>query len=172
MQWHEITKYLPEGYNDRVYTLDEWTSISDIGKVYNGKVFTIQDYEATERKYINAVSKVLLESKCYYLTIDYIEIDKVSLIDDLMKSPYNCELQQFQHLFLDLRKGKRIYIKSIAPIIQLCLREYCYMVLCNRTKQIMIDFGYDYYLNIGSQINTKKLSSIVRSCGLYLDARG
>ena len=32
---------------------DSWTSISDIGKVYNNKLFTYQEYLKTENSYIN-----------------------------------------------------------------------------------------------------------------------
>ena len=30
--FHEIVKYHPAGYKDRIYTFDDWTSISDMGK--------------------------------------------------------------------------------------------------------------------------------------------
>ena len=91
MQWHEITKYSPEGYHDREYTIDEWTSFYDIGKSFNGIVFTFQEYQTVERRHIDVVSQLLSETNCHFLTIEYIEIYKDSLIHDLKKSPYNEE---------------------------------------------------------------------------------
>ncbi len=37
---YRITKYDPAFRIDGKYTKDEWTSIHDIGKIYNGCIFT------------------------------------------------------------------------------------------------------------------------------------
>ena len=45
MVWHEIVKYSPQKYNrNGVYTADEWTSRDDIGKYFDGKLFTLEEY--------------------------------------------------------------------------------------------------------------------------------
>ena len=45
MSWHEIVKYCPENYDENgAYKANEWTSFSDIGKSYDGKVFTLENY--------------------------------------------------------------------------------------------------------------------------------
>ena len=144
MQWHEITKYSPEGYHDGVYALDEWTSFYDIGKSFNGIVFTFQEYQTVERRHIDVVSQLLSETNCHFLTIVYIEIYKDSLIHDLKKSPYNEDLLKHIKLFMKMEKGRRIHI----------------------------NLGYDYYLNVCCDVSTSRLREIVSSNGLYLDARG
>ena len=108
-----ITKYSPEGYHDRVYTLDEWTSFYDIGKSFNGSVLTFQEYHEFEKRHIDVVSQLLSETNCRFLTIEYIEIYKDSLIHDLKKSPYNEELLKHIKLFMGMGKGRRIHINLL-----------------------------------------------------------
>lgn len=53
MVWHEIVKYSPQKYNrNGVYTADEWTSRDDIGKYFDGKLFTLEEYLNIEKHYI------------------------------------------------------------------------------------------------------------------------
>ena len=172
MQWHEITKYSPEGYHDRVYTLDEWTSFYDIGKSFNGSVLTFQEYQTIEKRHIDVVSQLLSETNCRFLTIEYIEIYKDSLIHDLKKSPYNEELLKHIKLFMGMEKGRRIHINLLEPVMKFWLREYCYMILSNKSKHLKFEIDYDYYLNVCCDVSTRRLREIVNSNGLYLDARG
>ncbi len=49
MAWHEILKYSPKNYKNRIYTADEWTSRCEVGKYFNGKQFTIEEYLRVEQ---------------------------------------------------------------------------------------------------------------------------
>lgn len=45
MNWHEIVKYSPQKYDSNgIYTTDEWTSMWDVGKKFDGKLFTLEEY--------------------------------------------------------------------------------------------------------------------------------
>ena len=56
----EIVKYAPENYDERgIYRKNEWLMVSDIGKVYDGKRFTREEYLETEDKYAQAVIRVI-----------------------------------------------------------------------------------------------------------------
>ena len=45
MNWHEIVKYSPQKYDSNgIYTADEWTSMWDVGKKFDGKLFTLEEY--------------------------------------------------------------------------------------------------------------------------------
>ena len=44
MNWHEIVKYSPQKYDSNgVYTANEWTSRCDVGKKFDGKLFTLKE---------------------------------------------------------------------------------------------------------------------------------
>ncbi len=60
-----ITKYNPIYRNELGHYLkDEWTSISDIGTIYNGIEFTFDEYVKVENLYV----------KSNFLTLDYLKI--------------------------------------------------------------------------------------------------
>ena len=39
--FYEIVKYHPAGYKDLIYTFDDWTSISDIGKIFRTGILSV-----------------------------------------------------------------------------------------------------------------------------------
>lgn len=49
----------PINYLNGVYITEEWSSKSDIGKIFNGHKFTINEYMQTEREYIDAVKIIM-----------------------------------------------------------------------------------------------------------------
>lgn len=60
MHKYRITKYDPQ-YRDEqgIYSREDWTSYSDIGKTYNGKLFSNGDYIIKEKLYCNTVVSIL-----------------------------------------------------------------------------------------------------------------
>ena len=44
LKMHEIVKYPPQNYINGIYEKDEWTDYSDIGKVFDDKLFTLEEY--------------------------------------------------------------------------------------------------------------------------------
>lgn len=126
--FHEIVKYPPSGYNkDGIYMYDDWTSISDIGKSFNGKIFSAKDYLKVENQYINTVLMIMSELDCKYLTIAYIEVNQNEMINDIemYEKKYGVNITG---TFPNLKKGMRISRINIPNILRLCLRELCYIV--------------------------------------------
>jgi hypothetical protein len=72
MYKYRITKYNPI-YRDPEgkYTIEDWTAISDIGKVFNNQRLTIESYKETEDKYIKAI----------YVTMDFLNIPYLTAKD-------------------------------------------------------------------------------------------
>lgn len=78
------------------------------------------------------------------------------------------------HMITDLAYRYQTQLKQtekITDIIRLSLREYIYVVLCNKEHKLHIKFGYDYYLNVSCSLNCETLKNIVCREGLYLDPR-
>ena len=64
---HEIVKYSPEYYDENgVYQRNEWTAFSDIGKEYEGKVVTKEDYLDVENRFIDITQSILKAAGCTY----------------------------------------------------------------------------------------------------------
>lgn len=173
MNWHEIVKYNPKYYDvNGTYKADEWTSISDIGKSYNGKIFTLDNYLLVEQRYIDVILLIMSKLNCKYLTIKYLEADKNDVAEQIKSSKdFIRDSLLIQNLF-QLHEGKRIYYKNLHNVIRLSLREYIYIVLFNKQKKLKIEFGYDYYLYVSCNLNSRTLYDLVNNVGLYLDPRG
>ena len=60
---YKISKYNPKNYKDGAYQLDEWTDFSDIGKVFESGIFTMEEYLKVEKNYIDFILKVVKEKK-------------------------------------------------------------------------------------------------------------
>lgn len=78
------------------------------------------------------------------------------------------------HMITDIAYRYQTQLKQtekIIDIIRLSLREYIYVVLCNKEHKLHIKFGYDYYLNVSCSLNCETLKNIVCREGLYLDPR-
>ena len=50
---YRVTKYDPANRVNGEYTKDEWTSMYDVGRSYNGKVFTFEEYLKVEKSYLD-----------------------------------------------------------------------------------------------------------------------
>ncbi len=172
MNWHEIVKYSPQKYDSNgIYTADEWTSRCDVGKKFNGKIFTIEEYLRVEQRYISVILSIMKATKSKYMTIQYLEADKEYITSRIKSSKfYNIDSELLKSMPL-LEENRRIYILKITDIIRLSLREYIYVVLRNKEHKLQIEFGYDYYLKISCSLNLETLKNIVNREGLYLDPR-
>ena len=84
MTEYRITKYNPANRINGAYMSDEWTSISDIGKVFNGIILSQDTYLKTEKAYIDCCIELIekakrLEEKLLPPDIDYTEIKGLRL---------------------------------------------------------------------------------------------
>ena len=70
MYSYKVFKYKIKNKNE---IINEWTSISDIGKEYNGKQFKYEEYIKTENTYIEAINMFIKLNKIKELTIDELE---------------------------------------------------------------------------------------------------
>ncbi|MGN0590451.1 hypothetical protein, partial [Ruminococcus sp.] len=126
---YRITKYNPFNRVDGVYIADEWTSISDIGKVLGGTMLSRDAYLKTELAYID----------CCVELIKYAQVSKLSI-------------KQAEYYKENLRFPTSIFsVQDIRQVITACLREQCWLKLVS--KDFFIHFGYDYYMYIGTVLS-------------------
>lgn len=120
--FHEIVKYHPAGYKDRIYTFDDWTSISDIGKIFRTGILSADDYIKVEDSYVNTILTVMSETDCHYLTIEYVE----AYDDEIVKRMKEYK-QRYNIPVLDpipnLKKGKEVSKKRGCRFVQALLKR-------------------------------------------------
>lgn len=169
---YEIVKYSPDGYDSNgSYQNEEWTSISDVGRVYPDGTFTFQDYLQVEDRYVNTFMEIMRISGAKYLTVGYIESSHQEIDDWYSQSVFKVENAQLYAFAETLHQGKRIFITEIPLVLKLCLRECLFTVLVNLRHKLQIDFGYDYYMHIHTQVDEKIIREIAYRNNLFVNPR-
>ena len=124
---------------------NSWTSICDIGREYDGHIFTYEDYLKTEQAYVNL----------FVSMFKYLHAQKVRLIhlvryetlppqaaydkDDILKG-WHSKVQNNMSLSLD----------DLQYVVPLILRENMWGVIYHKRTKTYIRFGYDYYVYVNS----------------------
>lgn len=143
---YRISKYDPSNRVGYMYIVDEWTDYSDIGKVYNGFAFTLEEYEKTENSYINCIIQIMQLSNIRRLNIKDREV-------------YNDN----NHI----NSMSAISIHEVKPVIRECLRNSIWCKL--EAKNFFVHFGYDFYIYIGCVLSKAYVESIVVKNGLFCE---
>lgn len=160
-----ITKYNPIFRDERgSYVKDEWTSISDIGKEYCGKTFTIEQYLKTEDKYINAILKLMRSAKIPYLQVK-----------NLCKWEHKFE-SEFPELYTDRMLNVYNSVKNDDMCKEDELRDLCKLELREKIgfqlwykSRMYVHFGYDYYMYIGIDRKCNDALDWIASSGLFAE---
>jgi hypothetical protein len=131
MYQYRITKYDPQ-FRDAsgAYKLDDWTSISDIGRTFNNIELTAECYVTVENSYVEAALAFLTEAGVTSLAIKSLENHR----------RHNCPA-------VSLTEGHSCTLLEIADIIRLNLREIIWCKLVG--DGCFLHFGYDYYMYVG-----------------------
>lgn len=167
---YQITKYDPKNRDATgKYCIEEWTSISDIDKIYNAKVFDIKTYIATENAYIEVVTKLM---ECYSIESLYVkELEKYLDVEDIYKI-----IQKYPEYYSDrilevfksVVEDSKLDIKDTQLMCSLILREHLWSELCSKEKDFVVKFGYDYYMTIECPEIQKEIVKIINENGLFL----
>lgn len=139
---YRITKYNPIYRMNGIYTKDEWISMYDVGKMYDGKTFTFEEYLTVEKSYLNVIKKILQE----------VNIKRVII-------------KQGENMYSKLNNSVLCSQEEVLLVARGCLREefWCKLV----SKDFFVHFGYDYYMYIGANIEEDHMSEIARENGLF-----
>ncbi len=165
MNCYRITKYNPKFRDEKgCYLAEEWTSISDVGKIFNTELFTMEKYLKVENSYIRAIETVLSDSSVTKLFIVSLEIYDDTKISDVL-SDYEIEV------FHSLRDGMQINLNEIKIVVKLVLREVLWCKLCSFMRKIEIEFGYDYYMYIKIDSIERHTMQKLLSYGLFVEIK-
>jgi hypothetical protein len=139
MEFYRVSKYNPEFRNEQgIYTRDDWTDISDVGKVFNNELLTMEKYQKVENRYISVILLILNELKESKIMV--MELEKYALLPDIDVD------ENMAVLWVNLVE-KSIIEKNISDIVRLILRGCLWAKL--ESSEIKIHFGYDLYMYIG-----------------------
>lgn len=171
MNKYRISKYNPlfRDANGR-YTKEDWTAISDIGKIFEGNIFTAEEYKSTEDKYVKTVQLIM-----EYTNVPFI------VVSDLRRSSDGADFEKSIKKYLELYNAN--YLKDtyynimdnmkfspehIDPLIRLLLREELGADVYFET-QLKVFIGYDYLMGIHISQPIEPIIPKIERMGLFVE---
>lgn len=145
MNYYRISKYDPQYRVNGIYQKDEWTSISDIGNIYGGKVFTEDAYYKVEQSYVDFVLGVCNLQEINHLAIADLE----------------------NHNNLHWANKQQLNAHQSGEFIKLCLREEIWGRLVS--KGFVFETGYEYYIHIGCELGFDEIEQLARQNNLFVE---
>jgi hypothetical protein len=143
---YRVTKYNPRFRDERgAYTRDEWTSVGDIGRVFDGVLLTPEAYQRTEDAYVEAALAFAREARLSLRVTDPSIGNGPSLFGEgMVLGPAEFD----RALRAALRETFWCRFESAAGFVHV---------------------GYDYYMYIGVQTDCPKAIAFAAANGLFAE---
>lgn len=163
MKKYSITKYPKRN----VMGQEEWTSISDIGKEYNGVNLDVREYKKIEDAYVNAILEIM-----EYMNIENLWIKNVFRWKDLKK---DIQEKVFKELYTDsmlniyeeVKEEARLDKENVSDLIRLELREDIGGLLYVPYR-FKVFIGYDYMMGVHTSMPLENLFGRITKLGLTI----
>jgi len=162
-----ITKYNPANRKNGAYVKGEWTSLSDVGKLYQDGVFSVNEYLQVEKLYVSAVCSIMGALGIESLQVKNLEKDIYDFSSDKFSYIYPEEMQR---LYANITEGDSITVEQVEILCKLILREKLWCKLENELS-MFAHFGFDYYMYIGASSPCNKEIQTIESWGLFVESQ-
>jgi hypothetical protein len=150
MGCYRVTKYDPSKRDARGwYTVEEWTSISDIGKSIGGATLTVDAYARVEDAYVFAVLRFFVDAGQPDLRSVGVAIKRPETV---------------------LSEGQRLDVNDLEWVTRACLREQLWCRIETADRSFGVHFGYDYYMYICTPAAREEVLDDVRAQGLFVES--
>jgi hypothetical protein len=170
MYKYNISKYNP-AFRDRNgrYMKEDWTAISDIGKTFDGKALTVEDYVATEDSYIKGIQTIFNFFNLEYLKVcDVRKSFKDNQFWELIsrrKVKYTSDVLELYNIVESIEK---LEYKGLDLFFRLLLREDIGAKVYYPEK-LKIFICYDYLMGIHSRRSIEKVIPAIEALGLFVE---
>lgn len=139
MNGYVISKY--DKSNKRC--LNDWTSISDVGKTFFDGLLTKDKYIKTENNYLSFIEEFLGLAQISEMSVSSLESSRR----------------------IKWKNDEILYIDEILKFCRGVLREEYWGKLSGNRSYI--HFGYDYYIYIGAELDCEAVNCIAKKHGLF-----
>lgn len=169
MNKYRISKYNPLLRKNGIYINVEWTSYNDIGKIFNNKVFTKDEYLSYEDKYCYTVLLIL-----EYFHINEITLNKLELyfsnskLKKLLTSKGIDFTLEDEALINSLFEGQVVNILDLNRYLKLILRD-CFWCEFKNDNAVRIECGQDFYIYIYCNNISEKIINMCEKKGIYIE---
>lgn len=152
---------------------DRWTCVSDIGKTFDGRQLSKDDYLETETAYVAALLNLFDASGLSHLRATNVRTGLQQPDNDDPAVVGHDDGTMSHHLLpaLDIPKlaeDEPVARAAIEQIVRLSLREIsiCRLEIDGR---FFAHFGWDFYMYVGCKIAPVKVESLLSRTGLFVE---
>lgn len=169
MYYWQVRKYPPllESEKDKP-KISTWTSIINIGKIYEDGPLTMSEYLRVEDKYVAAVLAYMNVLQVKDLEVYVINKLREELFLDNINLYPDCYPPSIIEFYYSLNDGDILTGNHIDYIVRLGMREDIVCQLRNNDK-FFVNFAYDFYMDIGSAIICEEAINEIKKIGLFID---
>ena len=149
MHSFRITKYNPVYRNaSGAYTRDDWTSYSDIGHTYAGRILSLPEYQEVETTYIEVAVRFLRDAGIRELVVR------------------NLEGSEKHHTFI--KEGVVLTLEQVPHVMRSVLRQEYWCQLEGQSTYVHI--GWDFYMYVGVPLECRLAQVEAKQRGLYVES--
>ncbi len=165
MQRVRVTKYDP-ALRDRAgrYTRDEWTSSSDVGRVFRGRAVSLAEYLEVESRYVAAALRFLPPEAAHLRVVSLEDKRRRQMLEQ-------ADPRLIEPVFrrLELREDQALPRAQLPTVITMILREllWCRLALHGRVE---LEFGYDYYMYVHAAHDVSSAIQATEASGLFCES--
>jgi hypothetical protein len=160
-----VTKYDPsQSGPDGARTAQEWTSVSDLGRVFGGERLEAEAYLSVEDAYVEAVMAFFDESGAPHVRLDELEYDPESAGEHAAHPG----LGEPPLPGVPLVENQAVARDDLPAVVRLALREVLWCKL-SAPSGFFVHFGYDYYMYLGSPNPSRSAQERARALGLFIE---
>ncbi|HYH75182.1 MAG TPA: hypothetical protein VD735_04450 [Candidatus Saccharimonadales bacterium] len=130
----------------------------EIGKTFNGKKFTLEDYLDMESRYVEAAMAFLADSG----------VDKLTAYDVVTGEPSERIVALGLHQQITLKNRQSVTPEQIPTLLRAMLRED---IGCSfaAPRKFTLSVGWDYYMYISCHTPAKNAVAKAEALGLYVE---
>lgn len=152
------------------YLPDDWTSFSDIGKMYDGCLLTSDAYLRTEGKYIRAILAILKCNHIEQLIIKGLEkrfsVAELERILGQSNLPFT---NKCKNIVRCIKDGEIIDLAKAEEVIRLILRDCFWCELIDSQGKAKMTFGYDLYVYLENVFINPSIVTEYAAEGIFIE---
>jgi hypothetical protein len=163
-----ITKYDQSQRNESgaYFGPSAWTSYSDAGETFDGKVLTIEECLRVESAYIGAAIKLFEESSLPYLRLTRIKAHEWQK-EEMRTEGYPLYDPAFETI--EFTEDAIVLPEDMPTVLQMIFRGFANASLEWRHK-FYVHIGWDFYMYVGTLKADSGIVDAIHSTGLYVDS--
>ncbi|GAA1283124.1 hypothetical protein [Saccharothrix xinjiangensis] len=152
MHCYHISKYDPaRAEHGSDYLAEQWTSVSDVGKVFGGRVVSEEEYLRVEDAYLSCARHLAERAGVESLLVRSLEV-------------------RADEPAFDLHDGAELPLRTAIEVCREMLREGTVWCRLHRPGVFYLHVGYDYHLYVGTSVESLDAARRWAGDGVFVEA--